>query len=266
MRRPLAPSTSLTAVSAATTPSSPGLNSATSRLIVGGAEFRPERRRSLITNRRAPRLRCMTWRTGRSIQLVVAAALLAAGCGATGASTSSRSSSSVPTVSSAPIPPSECGAANRCLALVTLRGSTQIVVRDVSDMGSPTTIKAFQHDWPQFVNGTSLSYVVDGKSLFRTPLTGDPNALVAKTSEQFATYVWSPDGATLAYLAPNSTGLELHLVRGGQDQLVKGPIPALPAVGCEIEPCPGADTWDFRLSYSRDGAFISLVMSIAGAA
>src|SRR5204863_6956667 len=42
--------------------------------------------------------------------------------------------------------------------------------------------------------------------------------------------------------------------------------PALPAVGCEIEPCPGADTWDFRLSYSRDGAFISLVMSIAGAA
>src|SRR5947209_7632122 len=39
MRRPFAPSTSLTAVSAATTPSSPGLNSATSRLSVGGAGF-----------------------------------------------------------------------------------------------------------------------------------------------------------------------------------------------------------------------------------
>src|SRR5213594_4299198 len=41
MRRPFAPSTSLTAVSAATTPSSPGLNSATSELSVGGAVSRP---------------------------------------------------------------------------------------------------------------------------------------------------------------------------------------------------------------------------------
>src|SRR5205807_8353387 len=41
MRRPLAPSTSLTAVSAATTPSSPGLNSATSRLSVDRAGFSP---------------------------------------------------------------------------------------------------------------------------------------------------------------------------------------------------------------------------------
>src|SRR2546426_2764546 len=41
MRRPLAPSTSLTAVSAATTPSSPGLNSATSKLSVGGHNSRP---------------------------------------------------------------------------------------------------------------------------------------------------------------------------------------------------------------------------------
>src|SRR5256885_360346 len=40
MRRPPAPSTSLTAVSAATTPSSPGLNSATSELIVDRAKCR----------------------------------------------------------------------------------------------------------------------------------------------------------------------------------------------------------------------------------
>src|SRR6516162_6338802 len=40
MRRPLAPSTSLTAVSAATTPSSPGLNSATSKLSVDRADSR----------------------------------------------------------------------------------------------------------------------------------------------------------------------------------------------------------------------------------
>jgi hypothetical protein len=37
----------------------------------------------------------------------------------------------------------------------------------------------------------------------------------------------------------------------------------MPAVGCESQYCSGTDTWDFRLSYSPNGAYISLVTSIA---
>ncbi len=140
-----------------------------------------------------------------------------------------------------------------------------MVVRDVTDINHPNTISTFQHDWPQFVNATTLSYVVNGTGLYRAPLSGSAGTLVARTGEEFATYVWSPNGDTAAYLAPTSTGMALHLVSGGQDRMVPGSIPALPTVGCEYDPCSGADTWDFRLAYSPNGAFISLVMSIAGA-
>jgi len=199
-------------------------------------------------------------RTAALLRALAATALLTVACG-----TTTGSGTATPTVASSPTPKGVCDSAHPCLALVTLRGSNAIVVRDITDISHPTTVSSFQHDWPQFVNGTTLSYVADGTSLFRAPLSGDPKELVAKTTEQFSTDVWSPDGDTAAYLAPTSTGMALHLVSGGRDRAVGGSIPALPVTGCEYEPCPGADTWDFRLSYSPDGAYISLVMSIAGA-
>src|SRR5213593_2161791 len=139
MRRPLAPSTSLTAVSAATTPSSPGLNSATSKLSVGGAEFRPEQRRPLITNRSARRGRCMTWRARGWIQLVAAA------CGANnGPAPANHAAQTSPsptgTVASSPSSGSMCDPSPHCLAMVTLRGSDQLVIRDLTDIAHPKTI------------------------------------------------------------------------------------------------------------------------------
>src|SRR5256885_9278404 len=76
MRRPLAPSTSLTAVSAATTPSSPGLNSATSKLSVGGAGLRPPH---LIPSPLRPPVAIRGW---RYTPVAPTARYLRCGCGA----------------------------------------------------------------------------------------------------------------------------------------------------------------------------------------
>jgi hypothetical protein len=144
-----------------------------------------------------------------------------------------------------------------------LRDGNATVVRDVTDIKHPFTVATYQHDWPQFDTGTLLSYV-EGTSLFRTPMSGTPKALIASTGEQFSAYAWNPQADTVAYLAPSGSGTALHLVSGGRDVAIAGAIPAVPAVGCENQPCPGADTWDFRLSYSPDGAYISMELSLPG--
>ena len=113
---------------------------------------------------------------------------------------------------------------------------------------------------PQFVSGTDLAYT-DGTVLFRMPLVGSPKTPVAKSSQGISAFAWSPNGSALAYLAQTSSGTALHLKSGGIDRAVAGSIPNLPITGCESQFC--GESWDFRMSYSPDGAFISLVESIA---
>src|SRR5213593_4411894 len=249
MRRPLAPSTSLTAVSAATTPSSPGLNSATSKLSVGGAEFRPEQRRPLITNRRARRLGCMTWRARGWIQLVAATALLAAGCGSgSGPAAGAVTSSSPTTIASAP------PASSVSLALVTLRGGGHIVVRDITDIGHPTTVATLGISPPQaqFISATELSYLdptfigdfaTNPSNLIRAPLAGSPGTLVVKAGHGIVLYAWAPDGKTAAYVTTTNDKSELHLVTGENDRLVGSMASILG--GCETPSC--AYLTEFRL-------------------
>jgi hypothetical protein len=55
----------------------------------------------------------------------------------------------------------------------------------------------------------------------------------------------------------------LHQLVAGKDRVFAGSMPAMPAVGCESQFCASTDTWDFWLSYSPDGASISLVTTIA---
>src|SRR6185437_7008393 len=149
MSRPFAPSTSLMAVSAATTPSSPGLNSGTS------PKCTDARFSALITNPYGRRYPCMI-KAGR-------AGLLA------------------------------------LLALVTLEGSDQLVVRDITDITHPTTVaKLPSLTAPQFINASEISYIdYEHGTIVRMPLSGSPKTVVAQ-SGQLAGYVaWSPDGATV---------------------------------------------------------------------
>src|SRR6266568_476686 len=203
--------------------------------------------------------------------------------------------SPTPTPTPRPVPSpvylaAQCMApSGRRLVLVTLRGSDHIVVRDITDISHPTTVSnlrtypapvgastAMEGAIGQFVCETEVSFVggADGDfyglptNLFRAPLSGS-SKLVINGNEVFV-FAWGRDGGTLLYVtpAPGEEGfarLDLHELRGGVDRVI-GSMPPMGVGGCETSPCPGpfqdpGDKWDFRLSYSSDEAFISVVYS-----
>src|SRR5205814_3499678 len=142
------------------------------------------------------------------------ALLLVAGCGtgntpaASMTSPSSTPSSATATASSSPTPPAAlCTASNRCLALVTLRGSGQLVVRDLTDIDHPWTVAipgsipatgGFGESVAHFVSASQLSYPLDG-GIMTTPLSGSPRTPVAGTADDASDPVWSPDGTAVVY-------------------------------------------------------------------
>src|SRR6266851_7100936 len=105
------------------------------------------------------------------------------------------------------------------LALVTLRNSTDVVVRDISDISTPVTrcsfktcIQSCQTFGPtlmRFVNATQISYIVnDGNghgALYLADLQTHTTKLIRTWSDDdgsyYWVYSWSPDGNTLTYLS-----------------------------------------------------------------
>jgi hypothetical protein len=207
----------------------------------------------------------MTTKVAAGMRALVVIALLASACSSTpaqvtGKASSPRTAFPTPNPSSPAASPSCSLPSNPCLALVTLRGSNQVVVRDVTDISHAKTVDATaQYSQGQFVSAHTRSYVEAGV-VFSVPVGGSSRTM-ANTSQYVTAYAWSPNGDTLAYIANGASGMELHLVRGGVDRKVSGSMPPLPAVGCEVT-CPNADVWDLRLLYSPDGSRISFVHSI----
>lgn len=141
---------------------------------------------------------------------------------------------------------------DRKLALVTLRGSETIVVRDLTDINHPKTVDTLgQVTSPQFVSATELSYE-DTATLYSAPLSGLPKTVIAQEVGLFA---WSADGTKVAYMTADG----LHVITAGQNRGLGEPLP-VPAggYGCESQSC--ADFWDGRLAFSPDGGYISLVV------
>lgn len=156
-------------------------------------------------------------------------------------------------------PPS--GASTRKLALVSLSGSTDFVVRDITDINHPFTVSSLggQVNYgAKFVNDAELSTADGSVGLLRMPLSGSPKTVVAACGALAFPFAWSPDGTAVAYArsTPDPQIQKLHLVSGGQDRVVDS-MPAIPEIGCEQRSC--GDSWDFRLLYSPNGAYISLV-------
>jgi len=230
------------------------------------------------------------------LRVAAIAALLTVGCGAvtptaarltpaptpigssepspnpTNSPTPTASNRPIPKPTSKPIPVNPCPAiqpvpttaTNPNLVLVTLRGSGCVVVRDLTDINHPKTIGNVGLDLrPQFVSATALSYVDASRGLLRTPLSGSPRTAIAgRGAGEF--FTWSPDGKTVAYVSSGTSGarppMQLHLVSRGHDRIVST-MPGLPsAFGCESQAC--ADGWDFHLSYSPDGRFITWAQNI----
>jgi hypothetical protein len=181
--------------------------------------------------------------------------------------------------------------------LVTLRGSYKIVVRDITDISNPRTIgtlgpytppsgdsEAMEGAAGQFVCQQEMAYLIhkeqeltddDGLTyweltsyIYRAPISGSPRVTAITTKTGILVFAWSRDGSTLLYVAPpppdgSSDGLELHELRGGVDRVIAS-MPFTGEGGCEAYPCPGpfqdpGDKWDFRLSYSPDERYISVV-------
>jgi len=163
------------------------------------------------------------------------------------------------------------------LALVTLRNSADIAVRDISNLSKPVTrclIKTcvqscitFGPSFLRFVNSTHISYLVqaaDGSTsaLYLVDLQTRKTSLVlgAQASQGMVDYAWSPDGNSLVYAAGTDKALVVHQLTAGRDRVL-GSVAPIPAVGCEVA-CPQANIWDVRLLYSPDGSRISLVYGI----
>ncbi len=198
--------------------------------------------------------------------------LLATACGGTptgSITTPSASPEPIATPSAAPTP--VAGACNPCLALVTLRGSTAVVVRDITDIAHPKTIGSYAADsGPTFISATEVSYVTGVKeqtngsvagSLYRAPLAGSPKTLV---TDHGGAGAWSPDGSAVLYMTLSSTDSytatgTVHQLSGGHDQVL-GSMPPGGGGDCQsIATCEIPNFLDFRLMYSPDGTHISLV-------
>jgi hypothetical protein len=151
----------------------------------------------------------------------------------------------------------------RNLALVNLRGSYDMVVRDITDINHAATIGNLgQISVANFVSATQVSYATDS-GLVCAPLSGSPVRAVATKPGFINSFAWSPDGSALVYLTSSNSGAgSVHQVRGGTDRVLSGTLPADPPVGCETQFCSLTDSWDFGLSYSPDGRTISLVDSV----
>ena len=188
------------------------------------------------------------------IRALAVTALMASACSSPppvgNASSPSPSASTTASPSPTPTPV-------RNLALVTLRGSSSYVVRDITDINHPRTVSNLGPiARPKFVSESVLSYA-NSTGIWRTP----PRTLVSGKGGDFA---WSPDGKTVAYLSQSASGtrppMQLHLVTAGKDRLVSS-MPGLPSsFGCESQGC--ADGWDFHLEYSPDGRFITWAQSV----
>jgi len=208
----------------------------------------------------------MTWRSGRWLRVIAATALLAAACGSGNPSSTGAVTSASPTSIASPTPTPSAN-----LALVTLRSSGFVVVRDLSDISHPKTVGTLQVGAPQaqFVSGTEFSYLdpqyigdvgTSASNLMRTPVAGSPATLVVKAAHGIVLYAWSPDGKTAAYVTNTDKASELHLVTASNDR----PVSTMPAIlgGCENPICAFAT--EFRLLYSPDGKYISLSQSFGG--
>jgi WD40-like Beta Propeller Repeat len=165
---------------------------------------------------------------------------------------------------------------NPNLALVTLRGSGCVFVRDITDITHPRTVGDLGiayptsdggNTWqtplvPDFVSVTEVSYASDN-GLLRTPLRGAPKTLVIKHAYAGS---WSPDGKAVVFMTSTSTDaysgtIYIHQFRAGHDQVL-GSMPNGGGGGCEtIQGCSLPNWLDSQLSYSPDGTVISLVVN-----
>jgi hypothetical protein len=148
------------------------------------------------------------------------------------------------------------------LGLVTLRGGTGIVVRDVTDVGNPVSRCSISGGgYLRFVNSTHISYIVMASSdlgaagaLYLVDLQTQVTTLVrawAYGGYLSWVYAWSPDGQALTYLNSDQTGVAWHLLSASGDRILStlGPVAAR-NVNLDVD--------DGTVGFSADGKYVAL--------
>jgi hypothetical protein len=159
-----------------------------------------------------------------------------------------------------------------------LSGSDQVVVRDITDINHPSTTATLsltivggpsivESHQPAFVNANEVAF--DDNGLRRIPIAGSPKVQLPVVCPGPLRFAWSRDGQSLTYLAgfvettqgSETLRLEWHLISGGSDRVI-GTAPGW-RLGVDFG---GWDVYDYRVAFSPDGSYVSLVENFVGAA
>ena len=155
------------------------------------------------------------------------------------------------------------------LELVTLRGSTDIVVRDITNLSKPISRCAFKYceqfcksrgpDSIRFVTGSVISYIVrsdnnDG-ALYLVDLSNQKTVLARTWGPETGyfdwVFAWSPDGNALTYFS--STEWRLRSAAGDV---------VLSRLGRDLGYNFNSDVDSRTVGFSADGQYVAVDMSI----
>lgn len=216
----------------------------------------------------------------RGSALAAALLMLAACGGSTGATPTPSGSTASPTpAASAPFPsptpggpPPPNAATVTCtsqipagaeLALVTLRNTAGVIVRDITDLAHPVTrctIKGAGDPFFRFIDATHISYITNGGgALYMVDLLTRTTSLVRAWSNQgsaYWVYAWSPDGRALSYLSSNGDQVEWHLLSAAGD-VTLSKLGSFPGRG------GNPDSDDAMVGFSADGQYVGLEQTIS---
>lgn len=221
---------------------------------------------------------------------LAAALFVLAACGGSPTATPTASASASPTVAptatpsatfptptpGGPTPPAPatvtCSSripAGATLALVTLRNTKGVIVRDLSNVSKPVSrcvISGAGANFFRFINVNQISYIVtssDGAgALYLVDLPIQHTSLIrAWTNEGslYWVYAWSPDGKMLSYLSSNADKVAWHLLSPAGDVKLSD-LGSIPGRGVE----PNND--DAMVGFSADGKYVALEQTFSSAA
>jgi len=161
------------------------------------------------------------------------------------------------------------GAAAAQEALITVQGSTQPVLADVTDPVHPRTICTITGSWTaQLVTQGMVSWSATqgspgspGLSVIATLdlFTGTSALAASWTGGGFmdGLHAWSPDHFQLVYVISDASAVNVHLLSGGGDRVLAA-YGAVPGRGLN----PSED--DAFIGFSPDGGYFALEQTFSG--
>ncbi len=190
-----------------------------------------------------------------------------------GASPSTGAPFPSPSPATSTVPPvtASCSAppaAGEQLALVSIRGTAGIVVRDITDIGHPRTRCTISGGGDfSFVGATRLTYIAlasgdqgaAGALYMFNMATGTTSLVRSWAYTGFAgwIYAWSPDGSHLSYLNSAASGLTWHMLSAAGDRTLAS-LGTIPGGGVS------GDSDDVMTGFSADGQFVAVEQTFTG--